>query len=93
MTDDEILSVAESAGIARGIDPERGVEVWVATDEEMVDLGCLLENKTFEALFKRVPDAWMILDKTTRKPVRLSLTDPGDHWLAECYYKIPLYST
>jgi hypothetical protein len=93
MSDDEIVSVAESAGIEIGVDADLDTKVWVANEEQLIDFACLLENRIFEKFSKRVPDAWMILDKTTRNPVRLSLTDPGDHWLAECYYKIPLYST
>lgn len=87
MTDDEIFSTAEKAGIQQGIDG-----AWIALEEELVDFACLIENRVMQEFARKMPDAWMILDKTTMLPVRLSLTDPGDHWLAECYVKVPLYS-
>ena len=87
MTDDEILLTARKAGIQKGMDG-----AWIGLTEEMVDFACLIENKVMEEFAKKMPDAWMVLDKTTMLPVRLSLTDPGDHWLAECYVKVPLYS-
>lgn len=87
MTDDEIFSTAEKAGIQQGIDG-----AWIALEEELVDFACLIENQVMGEFARKMPDAWMILDKTTMLPVRLSLTDPGDHWLAECYIKVPLYS-
>lgn len=87
MTDDEIFSTAEKVGIQKGIDG-----AWIALGEELVDFACLIENRVMEDFAKRMPDAWMILDRLTLEPVKLSVTEPGDEWLAECYFKLPLYT-
>ena len=79
MTEDEVLDMAVSVGI-------QGVP-----RDELLDFACLVENRAAQLFFKRFPDAWMILDRTTGQPVKLSLTEPEDSWLSECYFTVPLY--
>ena len=83
---DEIKSLVEAAGIQQGIDG-----AWIGLEEEMADFAELVEKRAMNRIFKRMPDAWLVLDRTTGKPVRLSLTEPDGTWLAECYLSVPLY--
>jgi len=83
---DDIKNLAQAAGIQRGIDG-----AWIGLEEEMTTFAELIELRAMNRIFKRMPDAWLILDKTTLEPVRLSVTEPGGSWLAECYAKVPLY--
>lgn len=83
---DDVKSLAEAAGIQQGIDG-----AWIGLEEEMADFAELVEKRVMNRIFKRMPDAWLVLDRTTGEPVRLSITEPGGTWLAECYTKVPLY--
>ena len=86
MTFDDVKSLAEAAGIQQGIDG-----AWIGLEEEMVDFAKLVEQRAMNKMFARMPDAWLVLDRTTGEPVRLSLTEPDGTWLAECYLSVPLY--
>jgi hypothetical protein len=83
---DDVKSLAQAAGIQQGID-----EAWIGLEQEMADFAELVEKRALNRIFKKVPDAWLVLDKTTGEPVRLSITEPGGTWLAECYTHVPLY--
>jgi len=83
---DDIKSLAEAAGIQQGIDG-----AWIGLEEEMTTFAELIELRAKNRVFKRMPDAWLVLDKTTLEPVKLSITEPSGSWLAECYTKVPLY--
>jgi len=87
MTFDEIKSLVEAAGIQQGIDG-----AWIGLEEEMLAFAELVEQRAMNRVFKRIPDAWLVLDRTTLEPIRLSITEPGGTWLAECYISVPLYS-
>jgi len=79
MTDDDVLAMADSLGI-------QGV-----SNDDLLDFACLIENKAAQSFFRRIPDAWLILDRVTGEPVKLSITEPEGGWLSECYFKVPLY--
>jgi hypothetical protein len=83
---DDVKSLAQAAGIQQGID-----EAWIGLEQEMADFAELVEKRALNRIFKKMPDAWLVLDKTTGEPVRLSITEPGGTWLAECYTHVPLY--
>ncbi len=83
---DDVKGLAEAAGIQQGIDG-----AWIGLEEEMADFAELVEKRTMNRMFKRMPDAWLVLDRTTGEPVRLSITEPSGTWLAECYVSVPLY--
>ena len=86
MNFDDIEGLVQDAGIQKGIDG-----AWIGLEEEMADFAELVEKRAMNRIFKRMPDAWLVLDRTTGEPVRLSVTEPGGTWLAECYVSVPLY--
>ncbi len=79
MTRDEILSLAQDAGITE----TQMRYVLMAYDQGMTD--------AIEIRKKETPIAWMIVDKLTGDVVRMSLVKPVGEWLTECYEDIPLY--
>ena len=86
MTFDDIKGLVMDAGIERGIDG-----AWIGFEDEMVDFARLVEKRALERFFRRMPDAWLIQDRTTGEPVRLVITEPTDGWLSETYIKTPLF--
>lgn len=81
MTRDEILALAQDAGIT---DTQMRY-VLMAYDQGMTD--------AIEVRKKQTPIAWMILDKLTGDVVRMTIVRPMGEWLAECYENVPLYSS